>query len=84
MATSTWTNDYLDAGSHLYSTYLANSVDTYQELADRITYGLGYPTINLELHGNQIFTHIAQSIEMFSKFAGYTFCLLYTSDAADE
>ena len=72
MATSTWTDDYLDAGSHLYSTYLANSVDTYQELADRITYGLGYPTINLELHGNQIFTHIAQSIEMFSKFAGYT------------
>ena len=72
MATSTWTNDYLDAGSHLYSTYLANSVDTYQELADRITYGLGYPTINLELHGNQIFTHIAQSIEMFSKYAGYT------------
>jgi hypothetical protein len=72
VATSTWTNDYLNAGSHLYSTYLANSVDTYQELADRITYGLGYPTINLELHGNQIFTHIAQAIEMFSKFAGYT------------
>jgi hypothetical protein len=72
VATSTWTNNYLTAGSHLYSTYLANTVDTYTEVADRITYGLGYPIVNLELHGHQIFTNITLAVEMFSKFAGYT------------
>ena len=72
MATSTWNDNYLTAGSHLYSTYLANTVNTYQRLADRITYSLGYPIVNLELHGNQIFTNIALAVEMFSKYAGYT------------
>jgi len=72
VATSTWTNDYLTAGSHLYSTHLANTVDTFTEAADRITYSLGYPIVNLELHGHQIFTNITQAVEMFSKFAGYT------------
>jgi len=72
VATSTWRDDYLTAGSHLYSTYLANTVDTFSSLADRITYSLGYPTINLELHGHQIFTNITLAVELFSKFAGYT------------
>ena len=72
MATSTWNDNYLTAGSHLYSTYLANTVNTYQSLADRVTYALGYPIINLELHGNQIFTNIALAVEMFTKYAGYT------------
>ena len=72
MATSTWSDNYLTAGSHLYSTYLASTVNGYQRLADRITYSLGYPIVNLELHGNQIFTNIALAVEMFSKFAGYT------------
>jgi len=72
VATSTWNDNYLTAGSHLYSTYLANTVNTYQSLADRITYSLGYPIVNLELHGNQIFTNIALAVEMFTKFAGYT------------
>ena len=72
MATSTWNDNYLIAGSHLYSTYLASTVNTYQSLADRITYSLGYPIINLELHGNQIFTNIALAVEMFTKYAGYT------------
>ena len=72
MATDTWSDNYLSAGSHLYSTYLANAVNGYERLADRITYALGYPIVNLELHGNQIFTNIALSLEMFSKYAGYT------------
>tara|TARA_R100000700_G_C3178545_1_gene154369 strand:- start:3084 stop:4433 length:1350 start_codon:yes stop_codon:yes gene_type:complete len=72
VATDTWSDNYLSAGSHLYSTYLANAVNGYERLADRITYALGYPIVNLELHGNQIFTNIALSLEMFSKYAGYT------------
>ena len=72
MATSTWNDNYLTAGSHLYSTYLASTVNTYTRLADRITYALGYPIVNLELHGNQIFTNITLAVELFSKYAGYT------------
>ena len=72
MATDTWSDTYLSAGSHLYSTYLANSVNGYERLGDRISYALGYPIVNLELHGNQIYTNIAIATEMFSKFAGYT------------
>ena len=72
MATDTWSDSYLSAGSHLYSTYLANSVNGYSRLGDRISYALGYPIVNLELHGNQVYTNIAIATEMFSKFAGYT------------
>jgi len=72
VATDTWSDTYLSAGSHLYSTYLANSVNGYERLGDRISYALGYPIVNLELHGNQIYTNIAIATEMFSKFAGYT------------
>ena len=72
MATDTWSDSYLSAGGLVYSTYLANQVSTYQRLADRISYALGWPIVNLELHGNQIYTNIAQSVEFFSKYAGYT------------
>jgi len=72
VATDTWSDSYLSAGGLVYSTYLANQVTTYQRLADRISYALGWPIVNLELHGNQIYTNIAQSVEFFSKYAGYT------------
>ena len=72
MATTTWSNSFLSAGSHLFSTNLANKISTYQDLADRICYDLGYPLINLEIHGQQLFTNITRAVEMFSKFAGYT------------
>ena len=72
MATDTWSDSYLSAGGLVYSTYLANQVTTYQRLADRISYALGWHIVNLELHGNQVYTNIAQSVEFFSKYAGYT------------
>ena len=72
MATDTWSDSYLSAGGLVYSTYLANQVTTYQRLADRISYALGWPIVNLELHGNQVYTNIAHSVEFFSKYAGYT------------
>ena len=72
MATDIWSDSYLSAGGLVYSTYLANQVTTYQRLADRISYALGWPIVNLELHGNQVYSNIAQSVEFFSKYAGYT------------
>ena len=72
MATDTWSDSYLSAGGLVYSTYLANQVTSFQRLADRISYALGWPIVNLELHGNQVYTNIAQSVEFFSKYAGYT------------
>jgi len=72
VATDIWSDSYLSAGGLVYSTYLANQVTTYQRLADRISYALGWPIVNLELHGNQVYTNIAQSVEFFSKYAGYT------------
>jgi len=72
MATTTWSDSLLSGGSVLYSTNLANKIATYQNLADRICYDLGYPLINLEIHGQQLYANIARSVEMFSKFAGYT------------
>tara|TARA_X000001382_G_scaffold2023_2_gene2427 strand:- start:1763 stop:3064 length:1302 start_codon:yes stop_codon:yes gene_type:complete len=72
MATTTWSDSLLSAGSILYSTNLANKVTSYQQLADRVCYDLGYPLINLEIHGQQLYTNIARAVEMFTKFAGYT------------
>lgn len=72
MAQTTWTDGLLSAGSILYSTNLANKIGSYQQLADRLCYDLGFPLINLEIHGQQLYTNIARSIEMYSKFAGYT------------
>jgi len=70
--TDEWSDSYLSAGGLVYSTYLANQVTTFQRMADRISYALGWPIVNLELHGNQVYTNIALAVEMFSKYAGYT------------
>lgn len=72
MATTTWSDSTLSAGSFVMSTNLANKITSYQLLADRICYDLGYPLVNLEIHGNQLYTNIARAVEMFTKFAGYT------------
>jgi len=72
MATTTWNDTFLSAGSHLFSTNLANKISSYEKLADRICYDLGYPLVNLEIHGQQLYTNIARAVEMYTKFAGYT------------
>ena len=58
--------------SSFYSTNLNPIVNSYEKLATRIAYTLGYPQINVEAHQNQVFENIAIAIEMFTKFAGYT------------
>jgi len=62
MATTTWSDTFLSAGSHLFSTNLANKITSYERLADRICYDLGYPLVNLEIHGQQLYTNIARAI----------------------
>ena len=58
--------------SGFYGTNLHNVIDGYDRLADRISYSLGYPMINLEIHRNQLYEYITIAAEMFTKFAGYT------------
>ena len=58
--------------SGFYGTHLQSKVRGYDRLIDRITWSLGYPMINLEVHKNQLNEFITISCEMFSKFAGYT------------
>jgi len=58
--------------SSFYSTNLNPVVKTYDRLATRVAYTLGYPQINIEAHQNQVYENISIAIEMFSKFAGYT------------
>ena len=55
-----------------YGTSLASRVTGYGRLSDRITYTLGAPMVNIELHQNQIYENISIAIELFTKYAGYT------------
>lgn len=58
--------------SNFYSTNLNSRITTFAKLAERIAMTLGYPQINIEAHQNQVMDNISISIEMFTKFAGYT------------
>lgn len=58
--------------SAFYSSNLNPRITSYEKLATRIAYTLGYPQINIEAHQNQVYENISIAIEMFSKFAGYT------------
>tara|TARA_R110000851_G_scaffold33779_2_gene90162 strand:- start:1154 stop:2119 length:966 start_codon:yes stop_codon:yes gene_type:complete len=58
--------------SGFYSTSLNPRVSTYNKLATRVAYSLGYPQINIETHVDQVYDNIAQACEFFTKFAGYT------------
>lgn len=58
--------------SGFYGTNLHAVIDGYDRLSDRISYSLGYPMVNLEIHRNQLYEYITIAAEMFTKFAGYT------------
>ena len=55
-----------------YGTSLASQITGYGRLLDRITYTLGAPMVQIELHTNQIYENISIAIELFTKYAGYT------------
>jgi len=58
--------------SAFYSTTLNSRISGYDRLSERITYALGYPLVNVEVHKNQLYENIAIACEMYTKFAGYT------------
>lgn len=58
--------------SSFYSTALSPRVTSYDQLATRIAYALGYPLVNVEVHTNAVYDNISVACEMFAKFAGYT------------
>jgi hypothetical protein len=58
--------------SAFYSTNLNSIIDGYGRLGDRICRSLGAPMINIEIHKDQLNEFISMSLELFSKYAGYT------------
>jgi hypothetical protein len=58
--------------SAFQSSNLSSKINSFEKLGDRILRSLGYPSINVELHRDQIFDSISVACEMFTKFAGYT------------
>ena len=53
-------------------TTLTSSVTSYEDLSIRIQHQLGAPLINLEISDEQVYDCITDSIEYFTKWAGYT------------
>jgi len=58
--------------SGFQSTNLNNKIDSFNRLGDRILRSLGYPTVNVEIHRDQLYENISIANEYFTKFAGYT------------
>lgn len=58
--------------SAFYATNLSPTVKSFDRLAHRIAYSLGYPLVNIDVHRNQIYEYISIAAEMFTKYAGYT------------
>jgi len=54
------------------STQLNPSVTTYEGVITRIKHTLGYPLVQIEVSDDQMVNFINESIEYFSKYAGYT------------
>lgn len=54
------------------STNLNNRNKTYKDVADRIMRQLGFPSMSVELHRDQVYDAISIAIEFYSKYAGYT------------
>jgi hypothetical protein len=58
--------------SAFQSSNLSSKIVSFDNLADRILRSLGYPSINIELHRDQLNDSISIACELFTKFAGYT------------
>jgi hypothetical protein len=54
------------------STYLNNKIQTYADLALRVKKALGYPAVNVEVADSQLADFIDRSVEMYTRYAGYT------------
>jgi len=54
------------------STNLKHKIDSYDTLAQRIRRQMGEPLVNVEIANEQIYDNIAQAMEYYTKYAGYT------------
>lgn len=54
------------------STTFNSKITSYTKLLDRVKSSLGFPLIQLEITDEQIYNAIDISLELFTKFAGYT------------
>tara|TARA_R110002020_G_scaffold205952_7_gene410677 strand:+ start:272 stop:1504 length:1233 start_codon:yes stop_codon:yes gene_type:complete len=71
--------------SAFLSTNLNSKVETYDRLGDRIKRTLGYPTVSVEIHTDQLRENIQIAIEYFTKYAGYTQeYLIFDSDMYEK
>ena len=58
--------------SAFQSSNLSSKITSFAILGQRILRSLGFPTVNVELHADQLNDNISIACEMFTKFAGYT------------
>lgn len=58
--------------SAFQSSNLSSKITSFDKLSERILRSLGYPSINVEVHRDQLNDNISIACEMFTKFAGYT------------
>jgi len=58
--------------SAFQSSNLSSKITSFEILGQRILRSLGFPTVNVELHVDQLNDNISIACEMFTKFAGYT------------
>ena len=54
------------------STNFNSIITSYDALAQRIRRQMGEPLVNVEIANEQIYDNIAQAMEFFTKYAGYT------------
>lgn len=54
------------------STNFNSVITSYDALAQRIRRQMGEPLVNVEIANEQIYDNIAQAMEFFTKYAGYT------------
>lgn len=58
--------------NYIGGTTLNSQITSYDTLAERVKYQLGYPLVNIEIADKQMYSHITNAIERFTKWAGYT------------
>lgn len=61
-----------DVSKNSGSTALNPKIQAYSDLVNRVKSLLGWPAINIDLCDENIATYIDQSIEMYTKYTGYT------------
>ena len=54
------------------STYYNSRIQSFDKLGQRILYQFGYPLVKVEIHRNSLYDSIAQAVEIYSRYAGFT------------